>query len=322
MTLTQLKYIVALDTHRSFSKAADYCNVSQPSLSTQVQKLEDELETIIFDRSTSPIIPTDIGERLVAQARNTLREMDEIKDIAINAQDDVSGQLRVGIIPSLAIYLIPLFLKEFIASYPKVTLIFSEGTRSLLFERLQREEIDIAIAPSPSYKHSFNEKNLFYEPFVAYISKHHRLYHKNKINIKDLCTDDILLLNQDHCMASQTDDLIDRLPESENPILFDSGNLETLKALVETDYSMTLLPFLAIPERKNEKNKLHVREFTKPEPTRNISIFYIRSFQKLNLINALFDQIRASVPDKLLKKENCVLTCLEELKETISEQIV
>lgn len=320
MTLTQLRYIVALDTQRSFSKAADYCNVSQPSLSTQVQKLEDELGTMIFDRSKTPIVPTDVGERVLAQARSTLKEMDEIKDIATNAQGEVAGQLRVGIIPSLAIYLIPLFLKTFIEEYPKVTLIFSEATRSVLFERLQREEIDIAIAPSPSYKHSFNEKNLFYEPFVAYISEHHRLYHKNKVSIKDLCTDDILLLNQDHCMASQTDDLIDRLPDSENPILFDSGNLETLKALVESDYSMTLLPYLAIPNRKNEKAIRHVREFSMPEPKRSISVFYIRSFQKLNVINALFDQVRASVPEKLLKKDNCIMTCLDELSLAISEQ--
>ena len=321
MTLTQLKYIVALDTFKNFSKAAEHCNVTQPSLSTQVQKLEDELETIIFDRSKSPIVPTSVGAEIIRQAVKTLHEIDSIKDIATVNANVISGGLRVGIIPSLAPYLIPLFLQSFIKKYPKATLIFSEAPRAELFDKLSREELDIAIAPTTSFRHSFNEKKLFYEPFVAYVSKSHRLFDKTKIVMDDLDSSDILLLNQDHCMHLQTENLIVQLMTSverqENPLLFESGNLETLKALVESDYSMTLLPYLAIHGKKDKVTFQHMREFSMPEPKREISIFYIRSFQKLNLINALYEEIQLCVPKNLLEKSNCIITCLEDLKVSL-----
>lgn len=323
MTFTQLKYIIALDSYRNFSKAADKCNVSQPSLSTQVQKLEDELGTMIFDRSKSPIVPTSVGEQIISQAVLAMHEMDTITDIVNMNACVVSGQLRVGIIPSLAPYLLPLFLQKFIIDYPKVTLIFSEAPRKELFEKLQREELDIAIAPTISGSHGFNEKNLFYEPFVGYVSKNHRLFNKKKLALGDLSSSDILLLNQDHCMVQQTENLIVQLRHSadkrETPVLFESGNIETLKSLVESDYSMTLLPYLAVHHKHSENEFTYLREFSMPEPKREISIFFVRSFQKLNLINALYECIRESVPKKLLAKNNCIITCLEDLKVSLRE---
>ncbi|MCK6543205.1 hydrogen peroxide-inducible genes activator [bacterium] len=311
MTLLQLTYIVAVEKYRSFSKAAKDRFVTQPTLSMQIQKLEEELGVTIFDRGKKPVAPTDIGRTIIEQAQAILRESDKIIQSVESETTEVAGIFRIGIIPTLAPYLLNLFLQDFITKHPRVELVIEELQTREITERLNRNDLDAGLLATPLHHKNLAEKPLFYEPFVAYVSEEHRLSTKKKIHINDLQNGDMWLLTEGHCFRSQTLALCKQkkniTPKHKGALRFESGNLDTLRKLVEQNYGMTLLPYLAVSELSDEKKKLYMRPFAPPAPKREISLVYNRSYPKKKIIEVLEHAIRFSVPEEILEKDKSLI---------------
>ncbi len=203
MTIVQLEYIVAVDTYRSFVAAAEKCFVTQPTLSMQVQKLEDTLGVKLFDRSKQPVTPTEIGIDIIAQARILLSESEKIKEIITDRQKELSGELKVGIIPTISPYILPKIFNGFVEKYPQVKLIVWEQTTENIIQQLKMGTIDCGILSTPLHESSLIEIPVFYENFVAYASKTSKLYKKKTIDPDDIDMEEIWVLNEGHCMREQ-----------------------------------------------------------------------------------------------------------------------
>ncbi len=307
MTITQLEYILAVDKHRHFGKAAKACNVTQPTLSMQLQKAEEELDVVIFDRSKNPILPTGEGEKIIEQSRIVLREYKKIFSIIDANKDDVIGEFRLGVIPTLAPYVIPLFAGEFVKRYPDVTLTIEEFKTEEIIELLGKDEIDAGLLVTPIEGENFIERVLFHEPFSVFASEGHPLLKKSKIKDKDLDARDVWLLNEGHCFRQQVLNLckVSKGIGQHDNLKFESGNLETLKNMVLNNEGYTLLPHLAVLNL-SDSDKEHVREFQAPIPTREVSIVHNRIFLKEKIITALEEIIVEYIPESLssLKKKN------------------
>ncbi|MCG8372581.1 MAG: LysR substrate-binding domain-containing protein [Balneolales bacterium] len=309
MTLTQLSYIVAVDKYRHFATAAQNIYITQPTLSMQIQKLEDELGVLIFDRSKTPVIPTEVGEKIIARAKIILHDAKHIEDLAGVEDGELKGTLKVGIIPTVAPYLVPLFLKEFTTRYPKVELIFEEALTSEITESLHHDELDVGIIATATNQNLF-EKELFLEPFLGYVSTGHKFSSQPKLQLEDLFNENLWLLNEGHCFRDQVMKLCKRDNQKINKgqITFESGNLETLKRLVEQDFGVTLMPFLSMEDHDTRCANGVIKEFMDPIPTRKIRLVFAREFLKENFIEALGEVIKDCVPDILKgQKEELVM---------------
>lgn len=311
MTITQLEYITAVHTYKSFSIAANHCFVTQPTLSMQIQKLEEELGVMLFDRSKNPITATDIGEKLIRQAKIILSERDRLQSILEVEKGEYTGILKVGIIPTIAPFLLPLFLKTFTEKYPHIELVLDELTTNEIILGLNKSSVDIGILALPIHNSGIIEESLFYEPFVGFIPEKHKLFLKDKIDVEDLNSDDLLLLKEGHCLREQTLEVC-KSSEKEwrddhNKILFEFGSLDTLINLVQQNFGMTLLPYLAVRYMSDAKLKL-VREFKSPIPKREIGIVYSKNFIKQHLVDALKKEIIKNIPKELIdKKESLII---------------
>lgn len=312
MTITQLEYIIAVKNYKSFSVAANHCFVTQPTLSMQIQKLEEELGVVIFDRSRNPISSTDIGEQLIRQAKIILEERDRFQNIIENLKCEFSGILRIGIIPTIAPFLLPLFLQSFLDKYPKVELIFDELTTSEIVSGIHKSTLDFGILALPINDSGIVEESLYYEPFVAFIPEKHKLFAKEKISVDDIYVNDLLLLKEGHCLREQTLKVC-RTSEKEwrddhNKILFEFGSLDTLINLVQQNFGVTLLPYLSVRFMKDDSQLNLVREFNPPIPKREIGLVYGKTFIKKHLIQALKKEILKVVPKELTdKKEGLII---------------
>jgi len=287
MTITQLYYVLAVAEHQNFTKAAEKCFVTQPTLSMQIQKLEDQLDIQIFDRSKKPIELTEIGKKIVAQAKNIVDEADRIKDIVDQQKGFIGGEFRLGIIPTIMPTLLPMFLKTFIKRYPKVKLKIEELTTDEIIQRIKDGHLDAAIAATPLENESIKERPLFYEPFVSYIPKGHRLYDKKKIDVSDLEIEDMLLLEDGHCFRDGVINLCKSFKQhDEDKFQLESGSIEMLVKLSNEGLGMTLLPYLhTLDIKDSEKSNLH--HFNEPIPAREVSIIYHKSELKMQIIEAL-----------------------------------
>ncbi|WP_445666526.1 hydrogen peroxide-inducible genes activator [Fodinibius sp. AD559] len=310
MTLTQLKYIIAVDRYRHFATAAEKSYVTQPTLSMQIHKLEDELGITIFDRSKSPVIPTDIGEKIIAEAKKIIKQSKHIEDLAALTDNELRGTFRIGIIPTVAPYLLPLFLRNFRKKHPDVRLIFEEVVTDELLDLLNQDHLDIGIIATPADRGNIFEEDLYYEPFLGYVSEDHPLANKDRLSVDDLEVTNLWLLNEGHCFRDQTVKLCKKFRKNklDNPkIEFESGNLETLKQLVEQNFGMTLLPYLAKSQINEQCAKAHLREFDDPVPRRKVRIVYGREYLKKNIIEAFKEEVMTSIPDVLKKEEEGLL---------------
>ena len=295
MTITQLFYVLAVAENQNFTKAAEKCFVTQPTLSMQIQKLEGELNILIFDRSKKPIELTEVGRKIVNQARNIVNEADRIKDIVDQQKGFIGGEFKLGIIPTIMPTLLPMFLKTFVKKYPKVKLKIEELTTDEIISRLNEGHLDAAIASTPLENENINERVLYFEPFVTYVPKKHRLEGKKKIDVSDLDISDILLLEDGHCFR---DGVINLCKVIKNPhdehFQLESGSIETLIKLSNEGLGMTLLPFLhTLDIKESEKNNL--RYFNDPSPAREVSIIYHKSELKMQIIEALQDVISSII---------------------------
>lgn len=295
MTITQLTYVLAIAEHKNFTKAAEKCFVTQPTLSTQIQKLEDELEVLIFDRSKKPIELTEVGRKIVNQARNIVNESERIQDIVDQQKGFIGGEFRIGIIPTVMPTLLPMFLKAFIKKYPKVKLKIEELSTEDIIIRIKDGHLDAAIAATPLESENIKERVLYYEPFVGYIPEHHRLYAKKLIEISDLEIDDMLLLEDGHCFRDGIINLCKAFKDqTDDSFQLESGSIETLIKLSNEGMGMTLLPYLHTLEL-NENLKGNLHHFVEPSPAREVSIIYHKSELKMQIIDALHDVISGIV---------------------------
>lgn len=301
MTITQLEYVIAVDTYKNFAEAAKNCYVTQPTLSMQIKKLEEELGILIFDRSKKPVLTTDIGAKLIEQAKMGLRELKKISEIVEDQEESIKGELRIGIIPTLSPYLVPRFIANFVKKYPDIHLIFEELLSDQIADKLNNDLIDVGILVSPLEDKNLVEHPLFYESFVLYISTTHPLTNKVQVNFQDLDIKDMWLLKEGHCFRSQTINICTEQvlrEQHDSSLRFESGSLETLKKIVERDFGYTLLPELAL-DGMTDRQKKYVKFFKEPEPVREVSLVTHRSYLKKKLIYLLQEEIMSVIPEKL-----------------------
>nr|WP_299069335.1 hydrogen peroxide-inducible genes activator [uncultured Allomuricauda sp.] len=295
MTITQLQYVLAVAEYKNFTLAAEKSFVTQPTLSMQVQKLEDELDVLIFDRSKKPISITEVGKKIVAQAKNIVAEAERIKDIVDQDKGFIGGDYTIGIIPTVMPTLLPMFLNTFIKKYPKVNLIIKEQPTDTLIRNLLDGHLDAGIAATPLEIEFIKERPLYYEPFVGYVPKNHRLSSKELLTTEDLDVNDILLLQDGHCFRDGVINLC-KSPKNQHGEQFkiESGSFETLVSLSDEGMGMTLLPYLNTLEL-DQKKKSSLRQFKNPSPAREISLIYHKSELKIQITEALKEVISGVV---------------------------
>lgn len=295
MTLIQFEYIVAVDNYRHFGRAAAACFVTQPTLSMQIHKLEDQLGVIIFDRSKQPVVPTDIGKRIIAQARTVINESKKVKELVDDEKGEVAGELTIGIIPTLSPYLLPLFINAFIEKYPHVKVKVEELITEQVVNKLKNELLDIGVIVTPYDDPGLITKPLFYEEFFGYVSKRSSLYEKKELTSDGIPSEEVWLLNEGHCFRDQVLNVCQSYKERDSQFKYESGSLEALKRIVDKHGGMTLLPELATLDfDKSTKEKL--RPFSNPKPVREVSLVMHRSYLKRKLVEALHKEILASIP--------------------------
>ncbi|MBW3467461.1 hydrogen peroxide-inducible genes activator [Arthrospiribacter ruber] len=301
MTIQQLEYIIAVDKHRHFGHAAESCFVTQPTLSAQVSKLERELDVILFDRSKMPVIPTEIGIQVIDQAKRVVSESKGIYELLAQLKGDVSGVIKLGIIPTLAPYLLHRFIKSFLEKYPNVKLQVEENITEEILRKLKNDELDLGIVVTPLSEPGIVEKPIFYEKFYAYLSKDHGLLQQEKISLPDLEKEDMWVLQQGHCFRDQVLNLCKQNKFERMNFHYESGSLEGLKNMVNQYTGVTLLPELATFSL-NEEEKKRLRKFYPEEPTREVSIVLTRSFLKKKLVELLYKEISETIPQEMTSK--------------------
>jgi LysR family hydrogen peroxide-inducible transcriptional activator len=289
MTLTQLRYLLSVAEYGNFTLAAEKSFVTQPTLSMQIQKLEDELEVKIFNRNTKPIGLTAIGKTIVAQAKIIIQEAQRMKDAVAQEKGSVSGTFRLGIIPTVMPTLLPMFLTNFIKKYPKVDLKIEEITTENICNLIDKGQLDAGIAATPLNREQLLEKPIFYEPFVAYLPKNHHLLKQGYIEVDDLNHNDILVLEDGHCFRNHVLNLCasNMIPKQFG---LKSGSFETLINLADQGLGMTLLPYLNT-HNLNAEAKQKLRNFPEPAPAREISLIHSKNQLKLPVIEALRNTI-------------------------------
>ena len=304
ITLTQLEYIVAIDEYRHFATAAEKCFVTQPTLSMQIKKLEDELGVIIFDRSRQPVVPTDLGAKLIEQARMTLSATQRIKEIIQEEQQEVEGTLKIGIIPTLAPYLLPVFIGPYIRKYPAVKVEVEELVSEEIIRRLKRDILDVGLFVTPYHDEKIVERPVFYEEMLVYAHPDSELLKKKEVGHEDIVTSDIWMLGNGHCFRNQVVNLCEMSASQHKnlPFEFESNSLETLMRIVDVEGGFTLIPELALQYMSPEKKK-QVRPIANTKPLREVSVIYSRHFTKQRLITLLCDEIKSVVPAHMLKRD-------------------
>jgi len=302
VNLAQLRYVVALDEHRHFSRAAGACGVTQPTLSTQLGKLESELGVEIFDRDRRPVEPTDLGRQIVDQARRVLREAGRFEEVIREASGVVAGELRMGVLPTLAPYLLPRFVSELSSRYPELSLTVEELVTERILEGLEADRLDVGVVATREGERGWIERELFVEPFVGYLAPEHPLLERNRLRRDDVEIDDLWILHEGHCFRDQVLELCDDV-EGEGAggraVSFRSGNLETLKRMVDGSGGMTLLPGLAV-DALSPAERDRVRRFVDPQPARTVRLVRGKTYLKRSLIEAFSGVLLEALPDEVV----------------------
>ena len=302
MTLQQLQYVLALDIHRHFVKAAESCHVAQPTLTLQVKKLEEEINMVIFDRTITPLEPTPAGINFVLKAREILREVAELKAMVSDEKESVEGTYTIGIIPTLSPYLLPLFINDFVVNNPNVFLNIKEIQTESIIKGLYDNLIDIGILATPIEESGLRTINLFYEPFLIFANEDSKLSKKELITSDDVTNEGLWILNDGHCFRNQVLNICgkDNISNKFRGFTFESGTIETLKNMVRNKMGYTLIPELSV---NSKIDKPYIRNFAEPKPVREISIVVRKSFTKEKLITILRKEIINIVPEHFKKNE-------------------
>lgn len=301
MNLQQLEYIVAVDQQRHFARAAETCFVTQATLSMMIRKLEDELDVVIFDRSRQPVVPTEVGRKIIDQARIVLKEAALLRQVTSDASQQVSGVLRLGVIPTLAPYLLPQFLKSFLAKYPDVQVRISEMNTAQIVEHLSQDKLDVGLMATPLPYEGLRTEHLFHERFFVFTSHKEKDLKKKFVLPEDLDVNRLWLLQEGHCMRSQMLNICRLKKEGNSSNLeYEAGSIETLLQIVEMKNGLTIVPELATISF-NEQRKEQLKEFKAPVPVREISLVTYRHFIKTRLLEALKEEIVKGVKPLLAR---------------------
>ncbi len=297
MTLQQLEYVVALDKTRHFVRAAELCGVTQPTLSAMVQKLEDELDVRIFDRSTHPLVPTEAGQMIISQAQVVLFHVNQLKENIQNRKGGVHGSLNLAIIPTVAPYLLPKFIGVFNADYPEVSLKVSEMRTETVIQKLLTAEIDMAILSTPLNNPRILEVPLYYEKFVLYVSPDDNLYNQVEISPEELPLDNIWVLEEGHCLRNQVFNFCDK--EVRQASIYEAGSIDTLVKIVDANGGYTVIPELHV-DLLNEKQQLNLRGLINPEAIREISLVIRHDYVREGMMNAVANSVKNIIPAHML----------------------
>ncbi len=300
MNIQQLEYIIALDDHRHFVDSAESCHVTQPTLTMQIKKLEDEIGVQIFNRGKKPIEPTPAGLEIIIRARQVLREISGLRNYVSDEKKSIEGEFRLGIIPTLAPYLIPRFLPQFIKENPDTHLHIEELESEQLLKAIQNDRIDIGLMVTPAEERQIREIPLFYEPFMLYAPYDHPIMHNKLIENKQLDPAKVLVLTEGHCFRNQTLDICGKDKQNNNAFgfFYESGSIEALKAMVRKGIGYTLVPELSVDSMTD---KPFVRRFADPEPVREVSIVAHQTFNRQLLIDQMKNSILSNLPENISK---------------------
>lgn len=307
MTITQLEYVVAVATYKSFVSAAEKCFVTQPTLSMQIQKLEDELGIRLFDRNKHPIAITEMGAAIVEQAKSILSECNKIQELIQDQQESLSGRFKLAVIPTVAPYILPTLLEQYATKNPGVQLYVKEMETNQIIKALRNNEIDAGLVSTPLEENGIKEYPLFYEPFVGYFSEGEPALKKRLIIPSDIELERIWMLNEGHCMRNQIinlcSDQVQKL-QADRKYRYESSNVETLRKMVDKNGGMTVLPELATVEFYEDQME-RIRYFEEVEPVREVSLVTNDYFVRKRLLQSLMDEILEMLPEKMrVQKKN------------------
>ena len=297
MTITQLEYLVALHTHGNFVLAADQCHVTQPALTTQIKNLEEELGITLFDRSRKPLVITEAGTAVVDQAIRILLEVGRLRDVADSFHGSLKGTLRIGILPTLAPYLLPLFIREFQAKYPSIDLVFVEDLSERLVQKLKAGQLDACLLATPVQTKGTMAFPLFYERFFFYLHPKHKLLEKEKLSVKDLKHELLWVLKEGNCFRNQVVAIceLDATISDRYAFRYEGSSLDTLMRLVESEQGITVLPELAV-QHLSEDKKLRIKSYNDDLAVREISLMVPRSYLKKPLLDQFMQEIITYLP--------------------------
>ncbi|MBO5251083.1 MAG: hydrogen peroxide-inducible genes activator [Bacteroidaceae bacterium] len=301
MTLQQLEYILAVDRCRHFGRAADACNVTQPTLSAMIGKLEEELNAKLFDRNRQPICPTPVGEQVIRQAKEVLEQTNRIKDLVEEEKHSLEGTFRVGILPTIAPYLLPRFFPQLMKKYPEMDIRVREMKTHEIKEALLQGDIDAGILATIEGLEEYSQLPLFYEKYVGYVSREDALFHKEVIRTSDIAgSRELWLLDEGHCFRDQMVRFCQMKSSQTSQLAYNLGSMETFMRMVESGKGITFIPALAAMQLSESQQEL-VREFAIPVPTRQLLLITNRNFIRQTLLEVIVKEIQASVPKDMLK---------------------
>lgn len=299
MNLQQLEYIVAVDNHRHFSKAAEATFVTQPTLSMMIQKLEEELGVKIFDRTRSPVEPTEVGRKIIDQARVSIAQIHQIKEIVEEEKGITKGTFKLAIIPTVSPYLLPKLMQTHRNQDNNIKLVINEMTTNQILTGLSKGTIDGGILATPLHDDRMKERPVYYEKFLAYISPNERfLYAKTFLEESDLTGAKLWLLDEVHCFRTQILNLCNLKNIVNTEFTYEAGSIETLINIVDSNNGITIIPEMALTHL-TEKQRLNVRFFRNTQPVREISLMTRKDFLRERLIDIIEEEIKMSVPASL-----------------------
>ena len=301
MTIIQLQYLIEVANCGSFSGASERCFVAQPSLSMQIKALEDELGVVLLDRSKKPVIPTDAGNVVIAQAQETLRAYNYIRESVAELKGETSGKLRLGVIPTIAPYLLHKFIPDFVKEFPRVELEIREMITADIIEALKHDNIDAAIVASGTCGDGIVEHDLFSDRFYAYVSPENPLFERTNIRIEDIDLKDLILLSRGNCMRDQIIELCQARRSVPSHYYFESGSLDTLMRIVDCTACLTIIPEMALEYIPAER-RAQVKTLAKGATSRRIAIVVRRTYVKNSIISALESTIMAKAAPKAAAK--------------------
>ena len=299
MTIQQLEYILAVDQFRHFARAAEYCRVTQPTLSAMIQKLEDELGVKLFDRTVQPVCPTAIGEKIIDQARVILAQTAQVKEIISEEKQSLAGVFHLGVLPTIAPYLLPRFFPQLMEKYPELDIRVTEMKTQNIQQALHAGDIDAAIIASKLEDTFLKEETLFYETFFGYVSCKEPLFKHDVIRTSDITGERLWLLDEGHCFRDQLVRFCQMETVKVNQMAYHLGSMETFMRMVESGKGITFIPELAVLQLDGTQKEL-VRPFAIPCPTRQIIMLTNRSFIRNTLLKTITQEITAAVPKEML----------------------
>lgn len=300
MTLQQLEYVIAVYRQKHFAKAAESCNVTQSTLSSMVQKLEEELNVKIFDRKQQPVRPTPVGQLIIEQAWKILVRARRLKEMVEEERHSLTGTFHIGILPTIAPYLIPRFFPQLMNSYPNLDLRITEMKTEDLLKALRHNDIDAGIVADVDGLDEFQCDTLYYEQFFAYVSKSEKLFENRTVRSFDLNGKYLWLLDEGHCFREQLMKFCQLKSASMSKKAYNLGSIETFMRFVENGKGITFIPELALQQLSDGQKKL-VRPFALPVPTRKVVMTTTQKFIRNSLRELIIGEIKHAVPAEMLQ---------------------